>query len=126
MAKLDFSKIEELLNTSNTFSLTSEQYSVVIPDRNLVYTKSFKGTFEWLYLPQKDFWIIKQISETETKLTEIEPNNLPEKCLFQMVVAEQHENKVFVFIPSKNGDTVKEWRYFTDFFTGIIRNSDIS
>ena len=30
MAKLDFSKIEELLNTSNTFSLTSEQYKILV------------------------------------------------------------------------------------------------
>ena len=30
MLKIDFSKIEELLNTSNTFSLTSEQYKILV------------------------------------------------------------------------------------------------
>lgn len=30
MPKIDFSKIEELLNTSNTFSLTSEQYKILV------------------------------------------------------------------------------------------------
>lgn len=30
MSKRDFSKIEELLNTSNTFSLTSEQYKILV------------------------------------------------------------------------------------------------
>lgn len=110
----------------NKYSYTLPAGSVVIPNKNVIYTKSFKGTFEWEYLPQKDFWIIRQISETETKLTEIDLHNLHDKCLFRMVVAIQEYNRVFVFHPTKDGDTVKEWRYFTDFFTSIIRNDDIT
>jgi len=116
----------ELKIGKNRYRYNLPAGSVVIPDRNLVYTKSFKGTFEWEYLHQKDFWIIRQIGGAEIKLTKINPNNIPDDCLFRMVVARQECNRVFVFYPTENGDTIKEWRYFTDFFTGLIRNEDIS
>ena len=82
--------------------------------------------FEWHYLPQKDFWIVTQIGGIETNLTLIDPHDLPDKCLFRMIAAEQEENRVHIFIPTKNGDTKSEWRFFTDFFTGLIRNGDIT
>ena len=100
--------------------------SVVIPKKNVIYTKSFKGTFEGCYLSQKDFWIVTQIGGNETNLMHINPNHLSDRCLFRMVVDVQEENRVHIFIPSKDGNTITEWRYFSDFFTGIIRNSDIT
>lgn len=110
----------------NKYSYTLPAGSVVIPNKNVIYTKSFKGAFEWRYLSQKDFWIVTQIGGNETNFTHINPNNLPDRCLFMMVVDVQEENRVHIFIPSKDGDTITEWRYFSDFFTGIIRNSDIT
>lgn len=109
----------------NRYQYSLPKGSVVIPKQNLVYIKMFKGVFEWQYLPQKDYWIIKQIGGSGAKITDIDLKNLPDKCLFQMVVAIQECNRVFVFYPTENGDTITEWRYFNDFFTGIIRNGDI-
>jgi len=110
----------------NKYSYTLPAGSVVMPERNVVYTTTFKGCFCWQYLPQKDFWIITMIGGAETKLKELDPDNLTNKCMFRMIVAEQEENRVHIFIPTHDGDTKTEWRYFTDFFTGIIRNCDIS
>ena len=110
----------------NKYSYTLPAGSVVIPRKNVIYTKSFKGTFEWRYLSQKDFWIVTQIGDKDTNLTHINPNDLPDRCLFRMVVDVQEENRVHIFIPTEDGDTITEWRYFSDFFTGIIRNGDIT
>ena len=116
----------QLIIGRNRYSYPLPAGSVVLPEQNLVYTKTFKGAFEWHYLPQKDFWIVTQIGGIETNLTLIDPHDLPDKCLFRMIAAEQEENRVHIFIPTHDGDTKTEWRYFTDFFTGIIRNCDIS
>lgn len=107
------------------YRYTIPEKSVVIPEENLIYVRTHKGCYEWKYIPSKELWIVREIGDEGTKITAIDPHNLPNDDA-KIIVTEQDNNKVHIFRASPNGSTTNEWRFFTSFFIDVIRKSDLA
>lgn len=111
---------------SRKYCYTLPAGSVAIPADNLIYTKTRKGCFEWRYLPSKDLWVVRHIGDSGTKLTNIDPHNPPINDSATLIVGEQEGNRVHIFLPSPDRPTKSEWRFYTYFFTDVVRKSDLT
>ena len=120
-----FRRRGEIIVSDYHFSLPLN--SIVVPDRNLVFTSLYKGCFAWKYTQCRDTWVMWRLAQTNGKDMDItDAVRIIDKKAADMIVEKNEGNKALVMIPSKiDGKTVMtiEWRYYTYFFRDIIRNN---
>lgn len=99
--------------------------SIVVPEKNMVFTFNKKGTYAWKYSPCRDSWQMWKFSKTKERGMDIRNAfKITDSKAFDMMIERPEGNKALVMLPKNyEGKTVicKEWRYFTYFFRDIVR-----